>query len=211
MQNFIAGRWTGSDRSFAVRDKYTGAVIGEVAQATTKQITEAVAAAAAALDKAGPTPTERATILRRARDLLEKQRELYTEVLVAETGFTPADAAAEIDRALVTLDLSAEEATRLVGDMVPFGVSPGPANCSGFTVRVPLGVVCAITPFNSPLNTVLHKVAPAFAAGNAVILKPSAQTPLTSRSAVPDPARGRTPARPADSRAGRRETVGELC
>ncbi len=180
MQNFIAGRWTGSDRSFAVRDKYTGAVIGEVAQAATQQVKEAVAAAAAALDKAGPTPTERATILRRARDLLEKQRELYTEVLVAETGFTRADAAGEIDRSLVTLELSAEEGKRLVGDMVPFDASPGHENRIGFTMRFPLGVVCAITPFNSPLNTVLHKVAPAFAAGNAVILKPSALTPLTS-------------------------------
>ena len=116
---------------------------------------------------------ERATILRRARDLLEKQRELYTEVLVAETGFTRADAAGEIDRSLVTLELSAEEGKRLVGDMVPFAASPGHENRIGFTMRFPLGVVCAITPFNSPLNTVLHKVAPAFAAGNAVILKPS--------------------------------------
>ena len=75
---------------------------------------------------------------------------------------------------------TAEEATRICGELVPFASAPGQENRLGFTVRFPLGVVCAITPFNSPLNTVLHKVAPAFAAGNSVILKPSGYTPLSA-------------------------------
>jgi acyl-CoA reductase-like NAD-dependent aldehyde dehydrogenase len=79
-----------------------------------------------------------------------------------------------------TLKLSGEEARRLAGDVIPLAGAPGQAGRLGFTIRVPLGVVAAITPFNSPLNTVTHKVAPAFAAGNAVILKPSTNTPLTA-------------------------------
>jgi succinate-semialdehyde dehydrogenase/glutarate-semialdehyde dehydrogenase len=97
-----------------------------------------------------------------------------------EAGFTESDAAGEVRRCMQTLALSAEEARRLAGDVIPLAGAPGAAGRMGFTLRVPLGVVAAITPFNSPLNTVAHKVAPAFAAGNAVVLKPSSFTPLTA-------------------------------
>jgi succinate-semialdehyde dehydrogenase/glutarate-semialdehyde dehydrogenase len=97
-----------------------------------------------------------------------------------EAGFTQSDATGEARRCIQTLRLSAEEARRLAGDVIPLAGAPGQAGRIGFTIRVPLGVVAAITPFNSPLNTVAHKVAPAFAAGNAVILKPSTNTPLTA-------------------------------
>ena len=97
-----------------------------------------------------------------------------------EAGFTESDAMGEVRRCMQTLRLSAEEARSLVGNMVPLAGAPGAAGRMGFTLRVPLGVVVAITPFNSPLNTVTHKVAPAFAAGNAVILKPSTHTPMTA-------------------------------
>src|SRR5262249_38114822 len=80
-------------------------------------------------------------------------------------------------RALQTLRLSAEEARRLVGEMVPLDGAPQQKGRLGFTIPVPLGVVCAITPFNAPLNTVAHKVAPAIAAGNGVVVKPSSSTP----------------------------------
>jgi succinate-semialdehyde dehydrogenase/glutarate-semialdehyde dehydrogenase len=97
-----------------------------------------------------------------------------------EAGFTQSDASGEVRRCLQTLKLSAEEARRLAGDVIPLAGAPQQAGRMGFTLRVPLGVVLAITPFNSPLNTVAHKIAPAFAAGNAVILKPSSATPLTA-------------------------------
>jgi succinate-semialdehyde dehydrogenase/glutarate-semialdehyde dehydrogenase len=99
---------------------------------------------------------------------------------VAETGFTPADAAGDIARTIVTLNLCAEEATRITGQTADFAATPGQHDRLGFTIRVPIGVVCAITPFNSPLNTVAHKIGPALAAGNPVVLKPSALTPLTA-------------------------------
>lgn len=176
----IGGKWLDSDRRFAVLDKYTGDTLAEVAQATTGQVEQAVTAAVAAMERPVPNVTERAAILLRAAGLITRDRDLFRQTMIGEAGFTFADADNEIDRALVTLALSAEAGKRLVGDMVPFGCSPGHETRLGFTLRFPLGVVCAITPFNSPLNTVLHKVAPAFAAGNAVVLKPSTFTPLTA-------------------------------
>lgn len=178
--NFIGGRWKGSERTFSVKNKYTGDIISEVSQATRSQVTEAVTAAAMAFESQAVSAVETARILRRVCDLLERKRAHFTDILIAEAGFTQADAANEIDRSLITLELSAEEGKRIAGHMVPFAASPGHARRIGFTLRFPLGIVCAITPFNSPLNTVLHKVAPALAAGNAVILKPSALTPLTA-------------------------------
>ena len=166
-------------RTFKVLDKFTGATFADVAEASRSQIAQAVKVAAAAA-AAGPRPPfERATVLRQAAVLVERHRQRFVNIMVAEAGFTVTDASGEVDRAIVTLNLSAEEATRLTGDMVPFAASPGAHRRLGFTMRFPVGVVCAITPFNSPLNTVLHKVAPAYAGGNAVVLKPSAYTPLT--------------------------------
>src|SRR3546814_1978115 len=98
----------------------------------------------------------------------------------AEAGFTEADAGGEVRRCIQTLRLSGEEARRLPGDVIPLEGAPQQEGRLAFTLRVPLGVVVAITPFNSPLNTVAHKIAPAFAAGNAVILKPCSNTPATT-------------------------------
>ncbi|MBO9353637.1 aldehyde dehydrogenase family protein [Bordetella petrii] len=178
--NLIDGTWQPAGPRFAVHDKYTGAVYAEVAQASAAQVSAAVRVARAAADAGAPPPYDRAQILRRAAQLLATHRQRLVHTMVAEAGFTLADAGGEVDRAQVTLELSAEEGLRLTGDMVPFAASPGAHRRLGFTQRFPVGVVCAITPFNSPLNTVLHKVAPAFAAGNAVVLKPSAYTPLTA-------------------------------
>jgi succinate-semialdehyde dehydrogenase/glutarate-semialdehyde dehydrogenase len=179
-ENFIDGKWSASDKRFDVIDKFDGTVLASVSQASACQVTEAIDAATRAFATGAPAPVERARILQRVRDLIVRDRHLFVDVLIGETGFTHADANNEVDRALVTLELCAEEGKRIVGDMVPFGCSPGHENRIGFTMRFPLGVICAITPFNSPLNTVLHKVGPAFAAGNPVVLKPSALTPLTS-------------------------------
>lgn len=176
----IGGTWAGADARFAVLDKYTGVPMAQVAQASAADIERAVTLAADAVVRPIPNVTERAAILLRAGELIARDRDLFRQTMIGEAGFTCADADNEIDRALVTIGLSADAGKRLVGDMVPFGCSPGHESRLGFTLRFPLGVVCAITPFNSPLNTVLHKVAPAFAAGNAVVLKPSALTPLTA-------------------------------
>ncbi|QKH39786.1 aldehyde dehydrogenase family protein [Achromobacter pestifer] len=178
--SLIGGKWRNSERTFEVRDKFTGRKIADVAEASREHVALAVATARKAMESAAQSPHERASVLRGAADLLQKHRRRFEELVLADTGFTIADAAMEVDRAIITLNLSAEEAVRIVGEMVPFAASPGAHRRLGWTQRFPVGVVCAITPFNSPLNTVLHKVAPAYAAGNAVVLKPSAYTPLTA-------------------------------
>nr|WP_233583032.1 aldehyde dehydrogenase family protein [Candidimonas sp. SYP-B2681] len=176
----INGEWIQSSEQFAVLDKFSGEKVADVAAADRKMVTTAVQIAKAAVDRGAPPPHERGVVLREAGRLLEQHRARFVGAMVAEAGFVTSDANGELDRAIITLNLSAEEATRLTGDIVPFAASPGAHNRIGFTMRFPIGVVCAITPFNSPLNTVLHKVAPAYAAGNSVVLKPSAYTPLTS-------------------------------
>lgn len=176
----INGEWLPSTEHFAVLDKFTGEKVADVGVATREMVSLAVRVAKQAVDAGAPAPHDRGVVLREAGRLLEKHRARFVGAMVAEAGFVTSDAQGELDRAIITLNLSAEEATRLTGDMVPFAASPGAHNRIGFTMRFPIGVVCAITPFNSPLNTVLHKVAPAYAAGNSVVLKPSAFTPLTS-------------------------------
>ncbi len=177
---FVEGRWTSGDTGFSVHDKFSGAVIADVAAADDVCISRAVEALQKGFDEGVSPPIERARILRRTAQIIENLRPDFVETIVGETGFTYSDANGEVDRALTTLGLCAEEATRIVGETVPFASTAGQHMRVGYTIRVPLGIVCAITPFNSPLNTVVHKIGPAIAAGNAVILKPSALTPLTS-------------------------------
>jgi succinate-semialdehyde dehydrogenase/glutarate-semialdehyde dehydrogenase len=119
-------------------------------------------------------------ILERAAGLVEARRADFVATMQGEAGFTATDAAGEVTRCVQTLRLSGEEARRLSGEVIPFEGAPQQAGRFAFTLRVPLGVVVAITPFNSPLNTVAHKIGPAFAAGNAVVLKPSTNTPVTA-------------------------------
>lgn len=176
----IGGEWVATPLREPVLNKYSGKVIAEFSVAEREHVSAAVAAAQAAFDRGPPKPYARYEILSRAADLLEARRELFADTMVGETGFTKSDVGNECKRAIQTLRVSAEEAKRLHGQMVPIEGAPGQGQRLGFTLRVPLGVVCAITPFNSPLNTVLHKVAPALAAGNAVVLKPAGYTPLTS-------------------------------
>jgi len=177
----IDGRWLeGSGARIVVHDKYRlepGAEIGAADQA---QCEAAVARAHAAFRAGAPNPYERGAILERAAALLEPRMADFVRTMQMEAGFTASDASGEVRRCVQTLKLSAEEARRLAGDVIPLAGAPQQANRMGFTLRVPLGVVLAITPFNSPLNTVAHKVAPAFAAGNAVTLKPASATPLTA-------------------------------
>ncbi|BCJ92196.1 succinate-semialdehyde dehydrogenase [Terrihabitans soli] len=180
LTNLIGGRWTDGGSLIPVHDKFTGAVIAEIAQASEADVKEAVTRAQAAFDAGVIPPIERARILRAVAAEIEKNRARLRDIMVAETGFTLTDSDGDISRTIVTLDICAEEATRITGHTVPFGATAGQHNRLGFTVRSPLGVVCAITPFNSPLNTVAHKIGPALAAGNSVVLKPSNLTPLSA-------------------------------
>ncbi|HRK46480.1 MAG TPA: aldehyde dehydrogenase family protein, partial [Nocardioides sp.] len=115
---------------------------------------------------------------------LRERAEEFARLVVADTGFTITDARREVARAADTLQLSGEEARRLVGEVIPVDAVRGQEGRVAYTTYHPRGVVCAITPFNSPLNTVTHKVGPALAAGNAVLLKPATQTPQCADALV---------------------------
>ncbi len=177
----VAGDWVaGGGPAFAVLDKYRLRAGAEVTAAGREQVARAVDAAPAAFRRGAPSPSERGAILERAAARVEARKADFVRTMQMEAGFTESDAAGEVRRCVQTLKLSGEEARRLAGEVVPLAGAPQQAGRLGFTLRVPLGVVAAITPFNSPLNTVAHKVAPAFAAGNAVVLKPASYTPLTA-------------------------------
>jgi succinate-semialdehyde dehydrogenase/glutarate-semialdehyde dehydrogenase len=180
----IGGQWVDGAGEGSVFDKYNGRLVSTIAEAGREQVAAAVAGAKAAFEDGPPSLHDRAAALSRAADILRERHDPMIETIVSESGFTHADAEGEFARAIQTLLASADEARRLTGDMIPIGGAPGQENRMGFTIRVPLGVVCAITPFNSPLNTVAHKIAPAFAAGNAVVLKPASATPLTAMMLV---------------------------
>ena len=178
-QTLIGGRRLASEQTLPVLDRYTQMQVAEVGEATREQVAQAVRVARAAVGRS-PPPYERAQILHRVGELIATRHDAFVNLLVTEAGFTPVDASSEIARALDTVQLSAEEAKRITGEVVALDGNPGQHNRIGFTLRTPVGVVCAITPFNAPLNAVLHKIAPALAAGNAVILKPSGYTPLSA-------------------------------
>ncbi|EEA04080.1 Aldehyde Dehydrogenase [Burkholderia sp. H160] len=173
----IDGQWTDGGDQMAVLDKYRLTPCARLHVASHEQARAAVAAAQRAFEASTLTPHERGAVLERTAAILELETPKLVTALQTEGGFTLTDAQGEIRRCLQTFRLSAEEARRLAGEMVPLDGAPQQAGRLGFTMRVPLGVICAITPFNAPLNTVAHKVAPALAAGNAVVLKPSTHTP----------------------------------
>jgi acyl-CoA reductase-like NAD-dependent aldehyde dehydrogenase len=177
----IDGQWLeGAGPRVIVHDKFRLQPVATLTTADAAQVRQAVDVAHAAFRRGAPVAYERGVVLERAAALMEERLGEFVRSMQIEAGFTQADASGEVRRCIQTLKLSSEEARRLAGDVIPLAGAPGQAGRLGFTLRVPLGVVVAITPFNSPLNTVTHKVAPALAAGNAVILKPSTHTPLTA-------------------------------
>jgi succinate-semialdehyde dehydrogenase/glutarate-semialdehyde dehydrogenase len=176
----IAGEWTSGPGTFTVFDKFSGDAIGEADRASREQVAAAVDAARTSFETVRLDPYDRYRILFRTSELIEKHRDELVRTIVAEAGFPVTDAANEVSRAIQTFVVSAEEAKRLGGEMVPIEGAPGQAHRMAFTVRVPRGVVCGITSFNSPLNMVAHKVAPALASGNTAVIKPPQATPFSA-------------------------------
>lgn len=177
----IGGEWVATAARLEVHDKFDGTVVATVGQATPEHVERAVSVGQQAFRGTPFPPYRRYEVLMKAAQVLERRRVEVIATMVGESGFTASDCTTEFGRCLQTLALSAEEAKRITGEIVPVQGAPGQDDRKlAFTVRMPLGVVCAITPFNSPLNTVAHKVAPALAAGNAVVLKPASYVPMTS-------------------------------
>ncbi|MEO3884682.1 aldehyde dehydrogenase family protein [Nonomuraea sp. B5E05] len=177
---FLEGAWVAGETSYQHDDTYSGQFAATVQVPGREQVSSALRALATAQAASRLTAHDRFRILARASDGVRRRSAEFADTIITDTGFTVTDAEREVSRAVETLRLCGEEANRLTGRMVPLEGAPGVSGRFGYTMRRPLGVVCAITPFNSPLNTVCHKVGPALAAGNAVLLKPAAETPLTA-------------------------------
>jgi len=162
-----------------VRSPYSGDVVGRVAKGGADEARQALDAAAAAFRD--PLPAhERARILDTVARALAERREEAAGIISAEAGKPLKTARVEAERAASTFTFAAVEARRLAGEVVPMDASPAGAGKLGLTVRIPIGIVGAISPFNFPLNLVAHKVAPALAAGCPVVLKPATATPLSA-------------------------------
>ncbi len=178
---FIAGEWTAGGPPIEVRNKYDGSVFAEVASARAEDVDAAIAAAhRAAPEMARLAPWRRAEILAKTAEGIRTRREELARVIAVEAGKAIKFARVEVDRAVQTFTVAAEEAKRIHGETIPLDASPAGEGYFGFWQRRPIGVVAAIAPFNFPLNLVAHKVAPALAAGNSVVLKPATTTPLAA-------------------------------
>ncbi|CAB4705155.1 MAG: aldehyde dehydrogenase family protein [Actinobacteria bacterium] len=175
----IDGKWVASDSWIDVTSPYSGDVVGRVPRVGAGETRRALDAAARVL--ATPIPAhERAAILERASALLTANATEAAQTIAAEAGKPLKAATVEVARAASTLTFSALEARRLAGRMVPMESHPAGEGKLAFTMRVPIGIIGAISPFNFPLNLVAHKLGPAFAAGCPVVLKPATATPLSA-------------------------------
>jgi len=168
-----------------VYDPGNDELVGTVPSASREDVENALATASQASDVARNMPTHlRVSVLRQVADQLQNRLEEFAEVIAKEGIKTIREARKEASRCVETLRISAEEARRLGGETIAFDQMPGSENRFGYFKRLPVGVVVAITPFNDPLNLVAHKIGPAIAAGNAVILKPHSSTPLSAKKLV---------------------------
>jgi len=177
----IGGEEVATGDWIEVRSPQSGALLARVARAGPPEIERAIAAADRAFGATRKLPAHRrAAVLRSIEASVAARRGDYTDTIVAEAGKPRQYAAAEVDRGLITLRLAAEEASRIPGEVLPVDLDPRGEGALCIVRRFAIGPVTAITPFNFPLNLALHKVAPAIAAGDPVVLKPSPRTPMTA-------------------------------
>lgn len=177
----IDGQWVDAGPALEVKNKYNGQVVGTVPTARREDVDAAIAAAERAEDVMADMPAhKRSDILLRAAALLRERVDDMAKTIAAEAGKALKYARAEAERAVSTFTFAAEEAKRLHGETIPLDAAPSGEGYFGFWLRRPVGVIAAISPFNFPLNLVAHKVAPALAAGNTLVLKPASTTPLSA-------------------------------
>lgn len=181
MRMFVGCEWIEKASTIDVVNPYDGSVVDTVPKADLEDVETSLSTAAkgaAVMRKI--SAYDRYVALLKAANLISRRAEEFARTITLEEGKVIAEGRAEVQRAIQTITLSAEEAKRIHGETVPLDAAPGAGRQFGFTVRVPVGVVVAISPFNFPLNLVCHKVGPALAGGNAVIIKPASDTPLSA-------------------------------
>jgi acyl-CoA reductase-like NAD-dependent aldehyde dehydrogenase len=178
---YVDGIWRMSASVRQVRNPYDGHVAGEVCQAGAKDVEDAIASATRVFAETRKLPSfQRSEILSTISRILSERREDFTRLITEETGKPISLSRSEVDRSVFTFSIAAEEARRNEGTVLPLDLNAHSLSRFGLVRRFPLGPVGAITPFNFPLNLVAHKVAPAIASGNPVVLKPSSSAPLTA-------------------------------
>ncbi|KIL51799.1 aldehyde dehydrogenase family protein [Jeotgalibacillus soli] len=178
---YIGGQWRETEDYTELFSPYSNEKIGEVPKASVQDVEAAIEAASGASEAMEAlTAYERAAILDQLVSLFIEHKEQAARIIALESAKPMKYALGEIERTIETYKFAAEEAKRLSGEMIPMDAAKGGSNRLAYTLREPLGVVAAITPFNFPQNLVAHKVGPAIAAGNTVVLKPASQTPLSA-------------------------------
>lgn len=177
----IDGQWVDAGPLMEVKNKYDGKGIGTVPTARKEDVDAAIDSAERAEDVMADMPAyKRAEILLKTAALLRERSDDLAKTIAAEAGKALKFARAEVERAISTFTIAAEEAKRLHGETIPLDAVPAGEGYFGFWIRRPVGVIAAISPFNFPLNLVAHKVAPALASGNTLVLKPASTTPLAA-------------------------------
>ena len=185
MKMHVGGAWVEAEEKIDVLNPFDGSVVDTVPRATMNDVNTALATAQkAAKQVADMTGYERYEILHRASELMVERAGELSRIITLEEGKPVSEGNLEVERATEIIALSAEEAKRLGGEVLPLDGAPGVRDKIGFTLRIPCGVVVGISPFNFPLHLVCHKVGPAFAAGNAIILKPATDTPLSGLKVI---------------------------
>ena len=181
MKMLLNGQWVDRDKKIEVIDPFDNSLVDTVPGATKEDIETALSAAVKGFEiTKRMTVYERAQILFKTAKIISDNLDDFAKLIAREASKTIREARKEASRCVNTITCSAEEAKRILGETIPFDSFPGGEKRKGFYYRFPIGVVLAITPFNDPLNLVAHKLGPAIAAGNSVILKPATVTPLSA-------------------------------
>lgn len=178
---FIDGKFVQTKRKLDVVSPYTGKVVGKTFEAGKRELELAVSSSIKAFQKMKKLSSlERSEILMQIKEGLEKEKETFIEILAKEAGKPIQEGTREVNRAISNFATGAEEAKRIGGEEIPLDLFPNTKRAFGIVRRFPIGPVLAITPFNFPLNLAIHKIAPALACGNTVVLKPPHKTPMST-------------------------------
>jgi glyceraldehyde-3-phosphate dehydrogenase (NADP+) len=181
MKMLLDGEWVDREEKIEVRDPFDDSVIDTVPSATDMDVERALEASVRGFEIARKMSVfDRAQVLFKTAAIVSENLEDFAVIIAREGSKTIREARKEASRCVNTLMVSAEESKRILGETIPFDSFPGGENRRGYYYRFPIGVILAITPFNDPLNLVAHKLGPAIAAGNSVILKPATVTPLSA-------------------------------
>ncbi|KHE72811.1 aldehyde dehydrogenase family protein [Halobacillus sp. BBL2006] len=181
MKMLLGGEWVDGEDTFEVRNPQNNELIALVPRASKNEMVNAIEKADETYRKLESWPThERIKVLNNVVDYMRDHKEEFAQIIASEGSKTITEARGEVKRATQTIQISAEEARRINGQTINFDQNEGSEDRVGYYYRFPVGVVAAITPFNDPLNLVAHKIGPAIASGNAIVLKPASVTPLSA-------------------------------